>query len=204
MAGKKQTHNKLLPPRFLRENECLESSVQRFVYSMLLYDGLEQIASDMTVEHADLGNERREQIAREKEMILASDDPEKIFELLRKNLDNINNTALIGKALDYESEILPMVAEKLIRNSHDTFIENAIRLLAKSNEDYSAPLKEKFDEIRSPYVQSLVCLILGFRAGEDIIPWMMDRYIKLKKLYPEETYDQGPLLALYELNARFS
>ena len=94
--------------------------------------------------------------------------------------------------------------DKLIRNNHDTFIENAIRLLAESREDYSTPLKERFDEIRSPYVQSLVCLILGFRGNEDIIPWMLDTYLAVERQYPQETYEQGPLLALYELNARFN
>lgn len=41
------------------------------------------------------------------------------------------------------------------------------------------------------------------RKRLDIIPWMMDRYHEPRKAYPDETYEQGPLLALHELNARF-
>ena len=62
---------------------------------------------------------------------------------------------------------------------------------------------ERYAEFRSPYVRSLLCLILGFRGEEDTIPWMMDRYFETKKRYPDDTYDQGPLIALSELNARF-
>ena len=115
----------------------------------------------------------------------------------------INRGALVKKALKFEEVILPMVVEKLIRSYHDIFIENSIELLAKSNKDYTPLLIERYAEIRNPYVQSLVCLILGLRGAEDTIPWMLDRLFEMKKLYPGETYDQGPLLALHELNSRF-
>lgn len=95
------------------------------------------------------------------------------------------------------------MTEKLIRSDHDIFIENAIRLLARSEKDYSPLLLKKHAEIRSPYVQSMVCLILGLRGGEEIIPWMMNQFQEMKRLYPNETYDQGLLLALYELKYRF-
>ena len=115
----------------------------------------------------------------------------------------INRGVLIKKALEFEEVLLPMVVEKLIRSYHDIFIENSIDLLAKSYKDYTPLLKEKYAEIRSPYVQSLVCLIIGLRGEEDTIPWILDRFFEMKKLYPGETYDQGPLLALHELNSRF-
>ena len=196
-------YRKILTKKFFRDNPYIENSVQQFVYSTLLYDGLEQMASDFVLEHAEVSGDRLEQITCEKQMILAEKDPRVIFQFLRKNLDVMNRTALIEKALEFEDQILPMVVEKLVRSNHDTFIENAIRLLAKSQKDYSSLLIERYAEFRSPYVQSLLCLILGLRATEEIILWMMSRFTEMHRLYPDETYDQGPLLALYELNARF-
>ena len=99
--------------------------------------------------------------------------------------------------------ILPMVVEKLIRSCQDVFIDNSIYLLPRSKQDYSPLLKEKYAEIRSPYVQSVICLILGYRGGEDVIPWVLEKYFEMKRLYPDKTYDQGPRLALHELNSRF-
>jgi hypothetical protein len=195
-------YRKLLNKRFFRDNPHIENTVQQFVYSTLLYEGLEQTAAEFVLE-TGLSDHRLEQIACEKEMILTEQDPGAIFQLLRKNIDVVNRGVLIEKALELEDEVLPMVVEKLIRSSHDTFIENAIRLLAKSKKDYSSLLLERYAEFRSPYVQSLFCIVLGFRGTEGIILWMMSRFSEMQKLYPNETYSQGPLLALYELSARF-
>lgn len=126
-----------------------------------------------------------------------------IFQLLRKKTEMINRGLLVKRVLEFEEVLLPMVVEKLIRSCHDIFIENSIELLVKSNKDYTQLLKERYAEIRSPYAKSLVCLTLGLRGSEDTIPWMMDRFFEMKRLYPGETCDQGPLLALHELSNRF-
>lgn len=193
----------LVSKKFFRDHPYAENSVQRFVYSTLLCKELEQVAADFLVGHGELGAGRIADAADEKAMIAALDDPEAIFQLLRKKIDTVNRAVLIEKALEYEAEIMPNVCEKLLRSDHTTFIENAIRLLARSEDDYSAPLRERYKEIRSPYVLSLVCLVLGFRGDEHTIPWMMDRYRELASRHPDETYSQGPLLALHELRARF-
>ena len=181
----------------------MDNSVQRFIYSSLLYEGIEDAASDVLLTKIGLSDERLKLINQEKELIRSEQNPEDIFQLLRKEIDEVNRVDLIKKALEFEEVLLPIVMEKLMRNYHDIFIENSIRLLARSKKDYSPVLKEHYADIRSPYVQSLVCLILGFRGQEDTIPWMLDRFLEMKKLYPGETYDQGPLLALHELNCRF-
>ncbi|OQB22366.1 MAG: hypothetical protein BWY11_02083 [Firmicutes bacterium ADurb.Bin182] len=194
-------YRKLLTKEFFKDNPYKKISAQRLVYSTLLYRGLENAADDVVLH--TLSDERRENIAREKEIILAEKDPEIIFRLLRKNIEAVNRTVLINKALEFEAEILPMVAKKLVRNNHDTFIENAVRLLTWSKDDYTASLRERYSEFLSPYVQSVFCIVLGFRGSEDVIPWMMERFYEMKRRYPNENYDQGPLCALYELNARF-
>lgn len=196
-------YKQLLSKKFFLDNPHLENSAQRFVYSVLLYEGIEDTVNELIISKVGWSDERLTQINQEKELILSEQNPEEIFRLLRKKIDVINRPELIRKALEFEEELLPMVTEKLMRSYHDVFIENSIRLLAKSKKDYSSVLKERYADIRSPYVQSLVCLILGFRGEEDTIPWMMDRYFELRKLYPDEKYDQGPLLALSELNFRF-
>lgn len=196
-------YKQLLSKKFFRDNPYLENSAQRFIYSILLYEGFEDVANEILMNKLILSAEHLKQIADEKKLIQTNQNPEEIFNLLRKKIDKINQVDLIKKALEFEEIILPMVIEKLLRNNHDIFIENSIRLLARSQKDYSPYLKEHYDEIRSPYVQSLTCLILGMRGAEDIIPWMMDKFLEIKKQYPDENYEQGPLLALYELNIRF-
>lgn len=196
-------YRKLLTKKFFKDNPYREHSVQRLVYSKLLYKGMENDVRKSLIEHGKFSEDRLEAITREKEMILAEQNPGMIFQLLRKKLDGINRPVLIERALEFEGEILPMVVEKLVRSNHDTFIDNAIQLLAWCKKDYSPLLQERYVEFRSPYVQSLVCLVLGFRGKEDTVPWMLDKFFEMKKYYPDETYDQGPLFALHELSARF-
>jgi hypothetical protein len=146
-------YRQLLTKKFFRDNQYLENSVQRFVYSTLLYDGLEKAAAEITLKRMPLSAERLEYIAQEKEMIRMEQDPKLIFQLLRKNVDGLNRTVLVDKALEYEDDIIPEVIDKLVRSDHDTFIDNAIRLLAKSKKNYSPLLLERFTEFRSPYVR---------------------------------------------------
>ena len=144
-------YRKLLTKKFFRDNPHIENSVQQLVYSTLLYDGFEQAVAKFTLERMPLSGERLENIAQEKQMIRAEQNPEVVFQLLRKNIDVINRAILIDKVLELEDEILPLVIEKLIRSDHDIFIDNAIRLLAKSKKDYSPLLLERYAEFRSPY-----------------------------------------------------
>jgi len=47
----------------------MENSVQRFIYSTLQYEELEDLANEMTIKQGLLSDERLKQIAREKELI---------------------------------------------------------------------------------------------------------------------------------------
>ena len=196
-------YKSLLTKKFFRDNPLDEFSTQRFVYSILSYNGIEELADEFVSEYVDLGAERHERIRSERERIKSEQNPDELFNFLRKDFELNNRVYLIKRVLDFEEELMPKVTEKLKRSGNDHFIDNAIRLLARSEKNYSLLLLEKYSEIRRPYVQSLVCLILGFRGDEEIIPWMMNQYQEMKRLYPDETYNQGPLLALHELSHRF-
>lgn len=133
-------YKKLLTKELFKDNPYLENSVQRFIYSTLLYEGLEDLANEIVIKQGLLSDERLEYITREKEVIQIGQNPEMIFQLLRKNTEMVNRGLLMKKALEFE---------------------------------------------------------------EDTIPWMVDRFFEMKKLYPGETYHQGPLPALHEHNNRF-
>lgn len=48
----------------------------------------------------------------------------------------------------------------------------------------------------------LFCLILGFRGEKSLIPFLMEEAKRMEREYPDETYDQGPVLAVQELAER--
>ncbi len=194
-------YRKLLSKSFFANNPYKEVSAARIVCFTLLNDGIEELVSQYAEE--GISAERMEKIQSEKGMIANETDPQALLKYLRSDIDVMNRPALVRRALEYEDEILPAVTQRLVTSGNDHFIENAVRLLAKSQEDYTAPLVEQYAEIRDPHTQSMVCVVLGKRGEEKIIPWMYERYMESKRLYPEESYSEGPLLALYELKARF-
>jgi hypothetical protein len=193
-------YKNLLTKKFFKDNPIMEDSTQRFVYSLLSYDGFEEKATELLTEHIIGTTEKDEE---EKRIIENETDFENIIRLLRKNINGTNRPLLIRKALELEETIMPKVAEMFVRSLNDIFIENATRLFMKSDAGYILGLKDSYEQIRSAYAQSLACIVIGFRGEESIIPWMYDKYFDMKKKYPSETFSEGPLLALSELNARF-
>ena len=49
----------------------------------------------------------------------------------------------------------------------------------------------------------MLCFVLGFRANTDVIPFFMQQVDSFEKQFPDKSYEQGPLMALYEIRARF-
>ena len=54
-------------------------------------------------------------------------------------------------------------------------------------------------DIRDPYARSMACVVFGMHDCEEMIPMLLREYERFRKDYPDEEYEQGPLLALYQL-----
>jgi hypothetical protein len=130
------------------------------------------------------------------------DSYEKITKLMRRDIDNVNYDALVMKALTFEEELIPDIIKRLKTSLNDAFIEIAIRILALSSLDIADDLLDCFDDIRNPYAQSMILVALGFKASEEHIPQIIEKYHQLKKRYPNETFSDGAIYALYEIEAR--
>lgn len=193
----------LLSKEFFDANPYAESSAQRIIYSTILMDGIEELADKAVIEHGLLSEDRMESLMRERERIKAARTPDEIIRLMRINIEMSSRRILREQALKYEADVLQAVLETLSRSYNDIFIENAIKFLARAKGDCVAQLMQMYPDMRYPYAQSLICIVLGYKAQEDAIPWMLDEYRRLKRLYPNDNYDQGPLIALNEMAARF-
>ena len=86
--------------QFFRDHPYLENSVQRFIYSKLLFEGVEDAVNELLMKQLGASDDRLEQITREKEQIQSEQNPEELFGLLRKKIDGVNQIELIKKALE--------------------------------------------------------------------------------------------------------
>jgi len=128
---------------------------------------------------------------------------EQVIRFMRRGTDPMNQHILANKALAFEEEIVPQLVRMLKTSMNDGFIETAIRVLTKSNKDTADDLIGFFPDMRYPYTQAMVLVVLGFKADETHIPWFIDQYKKLERLYPDESHCQGAYYALCEMDNRF-
>ena len=62
---------------------------------------------------------------------------------------------------------------------------------------------QNYNDVREPYARSMLCLVLGFRASTDVIPFLVQQVDAFERQFPDKSFEQGPLMALYEIRARF-
>lgn len=52
-------------------------------------------------------------------------------------------------------------------------------------------------------MQSALCLVLGFRADLSVVDFLFGEVEEFEGMYPNEMYEQGPLLALDNLKIQY-
>lgn len=185
--------------RFIENHPARRVSAARITYTLYVQPEVEAAASRL----AEVQTEMTEQDLEYKQIIEQTEDANALVKLMRKHLCAVNRDALRIRLLKHEQEVLPLIKEKAMTTMQDDFIENAIYVLLRCRENCSAWILEQYEEFRSEYLKSLLCLVLGFKGEKELISFMMretDRYVRE---YPGEYFEQGPVLAVQELYVRF-
>lgn len=147
--------------------------------------------------------EIKEQIDKEGMLIEAENDIDKLYNMLRKPFSVVNVYKLIEKLMCAEDKVIPRLLEDIKKSGNDSFVEAAVRILAKCSNNYSKELGEILAYIKYPYTQALMCYTLGKIGGEEHIEAIYNLFTALKNNYVNENYFEGPLLGLYELSRRY-
>jgi len=201
--------NKRLLDQFFKEN-TLESdgpTAPALAHFYLRLEGDPEASERIraVMDEAILGEQpgREATMLAERRGIEAAETCERIIRLMRRDTDPMNLHILVGKALAFKDEIVPELIRMLKTSMNDGFIETAIRILTRSEMDIAGELIENYDDMRSPYAQSMVLVVLGYIADETCVAWLIDQHKKLKRLYPIESYCEGAYYALCEIDSRF-
>lgn len=181
---------------FLEKNPIKEISAPRLVYSMILNPGMDRLASEITKQFIRRGEEEATRIKEET-------NPANLIDIMGQEPDPLNHRILKERILHFSNFTVPRIVERLTNNRNDAFAELAVEVLYESKVDCGFQLLEILDSIEDPYTSSLVCLLLGLIGTRDEIQRIWNYYHFFKDQYAHETYDQGPLLALYEMKERF-
>ncbi len=194
-GAEKKRYKKNEVTKFLDTHRDIKFSAAKFAYSMYL----DWEKSDKIADFVNGHFVQTEQDLEMEKIITNTVLPDELLRLMRKDLSGKNTSLLRDKIADHEQELLPLIKEKCIRNKQDIFIENALHFFMTSNANCCDWIMETYSQFQSEYLKSMLCLVLGMRGDESMIPFLMDEARRMEKEYPDEFYDQGPALAVQEL-----
>ena len=192
---------KLLPKNFFKDNPLDQLSAAQIAY-FAMTAGFEEKFRDIVQNVLDetLASGRKAQIAAEAAAISRLETGDEIVKFMRSDYDIANREILCKKALTMQAKVMPSMLRRLRTSFQEKFVETAVYTLAHAEQAYVDQLIEIYPEIRNPYAQSMACLVFGVQEREDTVELLLREYERLKKDYPEESYCQGPLLAIYILH----
>jgi len=187
----------LLTKKYFADKIPTEMSAYRFMAFRFERPKLNELAAKVVRERTKRSEDQRNQLLEENE-------PEVLLKLMRGGLDNINNDVFLERALALEDLIVPRILERLKSCKNDLFAEMGMEILFNAKKNYSENILEMLEDIWSPHVKALCCLLLGYIGDETAIPLLMKQYEWFKETYPEASFEEGPLLGLQKLDERFN
>lgn len=134
---------------------------------------------------------------------IEEEDTDGLFRLMRCDGASTCHFLVRRVALEKEEEMMPIIKRWLLTSMNEFFIDDAAYFMANCKEDCSSWILEHYKEVRSPYMQSQLCLALGFRSDLFIRDFLFGEVERFESKYPTEQYEQGPLLALDNLKVRY-
>lgn len=191
---------KLLPKNFFKKNPLNPTSAYNIALYILDPDFEEDMFNRLLDKEDETGDSSSlDQIDKEEEEIRALSDAEAVVKRMRQSIAMLNRSVLADQALSMWEETMPLILRRFRTSSQTEFIETAFHIFAEADDSVIEPLKELYPDIRDPYARSMACVVFGMHDCEEMIPMLLREYEQFQKDYPEEEYEQGPLLALYQL-----
>ncbi len=201
---KYNTERTRLPNSFFTENPLKELSaaiIGHYTIASRADGKLEQMIHDMAA--PNIKDSRKEEIRQERQRIEQTNDPAELVEIMRKGHDILNQRFLCDKIIALHEQTMPLVLKRYRTCALDQFVDAAITTVALGEKKYAQMLREMYGDIRYPYARACACLVFGIQGMEEEIPFLLSEYQHFQQDYPEETYDQHPLLALYLLHGKY-
>lgn len=193
----------VLPKNFFQENPLKPLSSALLVHTTMNAE-IDEALTQLAYEHgySRIEPSRMTKIDEERETISRIGSAEALVKFMRGEFDIFNRRLVCHKAAQLLDDVAPLILRRYYTSVQDEFIETAIQILACGDIQYAEQLKENYANIRDAYAQSVACILFGERGFQEQTPLLLAEYRRFQREYPEEKFEQGPLLALYLLNGK--
>ena len=202
-------NNKKMIDRFFKDNPCKKEAVPspaamaNFQIKLLLNRKVNEEFQDKINDLVLKEEPEREGPVKQEKNEIETAGREQIIRIMRRSPDPMNQHILVYRAMEFEDGLIPEVVRMMKTSLNTGFIETATRVLSVCRQDIADELVAYFNDVRSPYAQSMILVVLGFKADEKHVPWIIEKYKELKRNYPDESYCDGAVYALSEIENRF-
>lgn len=123
-------------------------------------------------------------------------DPARLVKYMRKPMSGPCRAVLLRRALAFEDATLPLAEDLALRSIQDEFIDSFTALLLYTHKNPSPWILENYANIRSDFLKSQLCVILGVRGTPKYIDFLVGELKNLEGRSQEDPLEQGPLVAL--------
>jgi hypothetical protein len=180
-----------LDDHFFEAHKVHEISAPHFLYSTLLMPEVEEFVSKVMDD--EIVRSRAE-----KKLIEDTEDAATLVRIMGNEPDIINHTLLKRKILERKTVAIPLILEELKKKKNTIFYELAVKILKGAGDNFT---DEVVDIIKhhqkTAYAVSLLSILLGFyNEKEKSVKLLWDLFHYFRENHPEETYSDGPLIAL--------
>lgn len=193
---------KLLTKDYFNRHPIKDISAARIEYSLLLQpkimDLVDEVIPILKAQGLSFPDNSDAITAVEQE-----EDTARLLRMLRRGMPPSARRILLDTLLAREEEVLLDIQRMILRAFNSNTIENCTRFLVRCQTNCSEWIMQNYMNIREPYARSMLCLVLGFRATVDAVPFLMQQVEAFEQQFPDESFEQAPILALSEICARF-
>lgn len=186
--------SQMLPNGFFQENQVLEGTAASVLAQMAAEDLIlfpEEAMPDM---------ELSEEEAALAEEVRVCTDPAQLVRYMRKTMTGLLRARVLRRAMAYERDVLPLMQKRALTTQLESFEDCVTMFFLVCKKNPCPWIMEHFDEVRSEFLKSQFCLILGMRGTPKYVDFLYEQFRRYQTLRSEEQYlEQGPLLGLTAL-----
>ena len=136
-----------------------------------------------------IDDSRKNEMESEKKLIDSLTTADEVVNYMRKVKDTTNERYLCSKAVEMGDEVAELLVEKLHRNGMSKFIECAVQVLSRADDQYIDRVLEEFRQFRNGYARVQTTVLLAYRKRFDALKSMYEEYIDFSRSTDSE--DEG-------------
>lgn len=181
----------MIPKGYFDEHKMLEGTAASVLAQMAGEDLI------LFPEEAMPDLELSEEEAALAEEIRVCTDPEQLVKWMRKTMTGLLRARLLRRAMAYEKDVLPLMQKRALTTQLVGFEDCVTMFFLECKKNPCQWIMDNYDNIRSEFLKSQFCLVLGMRGTPEFVPFLLQQVDRFEHLQTTEQYlEQGPLLGL--------